>query len=301
MTHSRWRLSAAHLTLTAAVAVLAGAGGATAGTLITGRDIRDGSITARDLAPKSVTPAKLSAASIAQLAGTPGTAWTAGEGEPGAADAGGRTDGLWYLDTLTDRVYSLSGGTWSFTVDIGGDTGPAGQAGPAGAAGAVGPAGPAGSTWTTSAGAPAVGSGSTGDLHLDTSTGTISERTAGGWVDRYTPSGGLGSLSVVSATNLAVQAGQNQIHAVACPAGSVAVGGAFSPANLGNELDPGNPAYGAGNVRVVAEGVGSYTSATAITFGGVPGVGGQWGYGVKIFNTGANNVEVRFNIYVYCA
>lgn len=165
----------------------------------------------------------------------------------------------------------------------------------------MGPAGPAGTTWTASAGAPVVGSGAIGDFHLDTGTGTVSERTAGGWVTRYTPSGGLSGLSVVSATDLAIAAGQNEIHAVACPVGEVAVGGAYSPANLGNEVNPASPTYGAGNVRVVAEGVGAYTSATAISFGGVPGSGGQWGYGVKIFNTGANNVEVRFNIYVYCA
>ncbi len=95
--------------------VLISAGSATAARLITGKDIKNGSVTGQDIKNKSIGAVDLSAGAKKSLTGPAGPA--------GPAGAAGGPAG---------------------PVGPAGATGPAGPGGPAGAAGAAGPAGPAG-------------------------------------------------------------------------------------------------------------------------------------------------------------
>lgn len=109
--------------VTVLLLVLACGASATAGALITGRQIKDNSVASKDIRNKSLLVKDLSVKARAKLKGATGPAGPAGpagpQGEPGADGADGAT-----------------GAT--------GATGPAGPAGPQGPEGPEGPAGPAG-------------------------------------------------------------------------------------------------------------------------------------------------------------
>lgn len=107
------RSSFAIVILAAAILMAGGAGGAVAGSLITGKQVKDGSLTSADIKDKSLGTTDLSTAARKVLAGQAGPSGPAGPaGPPGAA----------------------------------GPTGPVGPVGPVGATGARGATGPAGPT-----------------------------------------------------------------------------------------------------------------------------------------------------------
>ena len=108
------RLSRRHTTAVAYLALFAALGGsAYAAVTVTGKNIKDGTVTGRDIKNRSLGTNKLSTKAVSSLAGHPGPAGPQGpsgpKGEPGP-------------------------------------TGPIGQAGPKGDKGETGPAGPKGET-----------------------------------------------------------------------------------------------------------------------------------------------------------
>jgi Collagen triple helix repeat (20 copies) len=109
------RLSRRHSTAVAYLALFAALGGsAYAAVTVTGKNIKDGTVTGRDVKNRSLGTNKLSATAVSSLTGQRGPAGPRGEtGEPGPA---GPT----------------------------GPAGPKGETGPAGPQGAQGPAGPPG-------------------------------------------------------------------------------------------------------------------------------------------------------------
>jgi Collagen triple helix repeat (20 copies) len=109
------RLSRRHGTAVAYLALFAALGGsAYAAVTVTGKNIKDGTVTGRDVKNRSLGTGKLSASAVSSLVGKPGPAGPIGQiGEPGPV---GPT----------------------------GPPGPTGEPGPAGPQGAQGPAGPAG-------------------------------------------------------------------------------------------------------------------------------------------------------------
>ena len=119
------------LLVAGALVVSAGVGGATAGALITGKDIKDKSITGADIADRSLGKRQLSTAAVASLR----TSWNSGVGAPSAKD--GSTNS-WYLDTATGDAYKNTPRGWELRVNIMGATGAPGAVGPQGASGATG-------------------------------------------------------------------------------------------------------------------------------------------------------------------
>jgi len=109
------RLSRRHSTAVAYLALFAALGGsAYAAVTVTGKNIKDGTVTGRDVKNRSLGTSKLSTTAVSSLTGQRGPAGPQGEkGEPGP-------------------------------VGPKGEAGPAGPKGETGAAGAQGPAGPAG-------------------------------------------------------------------------------------------------------------------------------------------------------------
>jgi hypothetical protein len=82
-----------------------------------------------------------------------------------------------------------------------------GPQGPTGATGATGPAGSSGAngaTWYTGTGAPSAGTGTNGDLYLNTSNGDVYKKTAGAWgspIENLTgPTGAAGSSGAAPLT-----------------------------------------------------------------------------------------------------
>ena len=69
--------------------VSAGVGGATAGAMITGRDIKDRSITGADIAHRTIEARQLTADAVATIK----TRWNSGVGAPARAGSGRGTHG----------------------------------------------------------------------------------------------------------------------------------------------------------------------------------------------------------------
>lgn len=174
----QWPLLAAGVVVVAT----AGASGAVAGSLVTSaqiqdrtiqaRDMANGSVTARVIRDGSVSPADLTAAARAALAGqpgAPGSKWLTGAGAPTNQSA---VDGDWYLDSTAKSVYTRVGGTWGHVVDLEGPKGDDGEAGRAG------------SQWLSGEGAPGSGTGDDGDWYLDTTTSRAFQKQEGRWVFR---------------------------------------------------------------------------------------------------------------------
>lgn len=134
----------------------AGTGGAVAGVMITGKQIKDGTVTSADIMDRTLGVSDLSPAARNSLQGAPGP--TGANGPPGATGPAGATGAT-----------GTTGPTGGAGPDgPGGPAGPAGPVGPAGPAGPAGPPGPAGKgglageivTWTVSYS----GSGATPDV-----------------------------------------------------------------------------------------------------------------------------------------
>ena len=112
MRHILRRLARRHGTAVAYLALFAALGGsAYAAVTVTGKNIKDGTVTGRDVKNSSLGTSKLSPSAVSSLTGKPGPAGP--QGEKGAAGPAGAT-------------------------------GPAGPTGPKGETGATGPAGPEG-------------------------------------------------------------------------------------------------------------------------------------------------------------
>jgi hypothetical protein len=118
------RLSRRHSTAVAYLALFAALGGsAYAAVTVTGKNIKDGTVTGRDVKNRSLGTSKLSPSAVSSLTGKPGPAGPQGEkGAPGPAGPQG------------DR--GAPGPT--------GLAGPKGDTGPAGPTGSTGPRGPSG-------------------------------------------------------------------------------------------------------------------------------------------------------------
>jgi hypothetical protein len=114
------RLSRRHSTAVAYLALFAALGGsAYAAVTVTGKNIKDGTITGRDVKNRSLGTSKLSATAVSSLTGQRGPAGPQGDkGEPGTVGPKGEA----------------------------GPAGPKGETGSAGQQGAQGPAGPQGPT-----------------------------------------------------------------------------------------------------------------------------------------------------------
>ena len=152
--HLPHRRTVPALLVAGVLVVSAGVGGATAGALITGRDIADRSITSVDIANRTLGTSEISREAIASLR----TRWIAGNGVPDDETA---SRGTWYLDRATGDTYKKTASGWEIRANIKGapgamgasgataatgPAGPAGSAGPQGLQGQVGPAGPTGDT-----------------------------------------------------------------------------------------------------------------------------------------------------------
>lgn len=118
-------------------------------------------------------------------AGAPGSVWYTGAGAPAV---GVGINGDYYLNGTNGDVYHKTSGAWSVTSNIrgaqgaAGATGGVGPAGPTGPQGIPGTAGTAGEKWFTGSGAPAAGTGATGDLYLDVASGDVYDKASGSWV-----------------------------------------------------------------------------------------------------------------------
>jgi hypothetical protein len=94
----------------------------------------------------------------------------------GAPTAGLGVDGDVYIDTVTRDVYQKSNGTWSVITNLSG-----GPAGPKGDPGDTGADGVDGASVRTGSGVPAAGLGNVGDVYIDSTTGDLYAKDAGGW------------------------------------------------------------------------------------------------------------------------
>jgi Collagen triple helix repeat (20 copies) len=121
MTRILKRLSRRHSTVVAYLALFAALGGsAYAAVTVTGKNIKDGTITGRDVKNRSLGTTKLSATAVGSLTGSRGPAGPEGpQGPQGPRGAQGPAGPI-------------------------GETGPKGDSGPGGPAGPVGPVGPQG-------------------------------------------------------------------------------------------------------------------------------------------------------------
>jgi hypothetical protein len=114
--------------------------------------------------------------------GADGGAILKGTGAP-AVSLG--ADGDLYIDTVSRDVYQKAGGAWTVITNLSG--GPPGAKGDTGAKGDPGTNGTDGTDGTngtsvrTGAGAPAAGLGAVGDVYIDSTTGDLYLKSAGGW------------------------------------------------------------------------------------------------------------------------
>jgi hypothetical protein len=130
--------------------------------------------------------------------GADGSAILKGTGAP--ADGVG-ADGDVYIDTVSRDVYQKSGGTWSVITNLsGGPPGPKGDPGAAGDPGANGTNGTNGTSVRTGTGAPAAGLGAVGDVYIDSATGDLYAKAAGGWTKTGNLMGPAGSDGMDGAT-----------------------------------------------------------------------------------------------------
>lgn len=88
----------------------------------------------------------------------------------GAPAAGLGADGDLYIDTVSRDVYQKAGGAWTVITNLSG--GPKGDPGSNGADG---------SSVRTGSGPPAAGLGAVGDVYIDSATGDLYAKSAGGW------------------------------------------------------------------------------------------------------------------------
>jgi hypothetical protein len=88
----------------------------------------------------------------------------------GAPAAGIGVDGDLYIDTVSRDVYQKAAGAWSIITNLSG--GPKGDPGTNGTNGA---------SVRTGSGAPAAGLGAVGDVYIDSATGDLYAKGAGGW------------------------------------------------------------------------------------------------------------------------
>lgn len=111
--------------------------------------------------------------------GADGSAILKGTGAP-PANLG--ADGDLYLDTASRDVYQKSGGAWTVITNLsGGPPGAKGDPGAQGDPGTDGTNGTNGSNVRSGAGAPAAGLGAAGDVYIDSTTGDLYAKGAGGW------------------------------------------------------------------------------------------------------------------------
>jgi hypothetical protein len=105
--------------------------------------------------------------------GADGGAILQGSGAPAAALG---ADGDIYIDTVSRDVYQKSDGVWTVVTNLsGGPPGPKGDQGDPGADGADG------ASVLTGSGAPTAGLGNVGDVYIDSTTGNLYTKAAGGW------------------------------------------------------------------------------------------------------------------------
>jgi Collagen triple helix repeat (20 copies) len=108
--------------------------------------------------------------------GADGSAILKGAGAPAA---GLGVEGDLYIDTVSRDVYQKAGGAWSIITNLSG--GPAGPKGDPGTPGTNGTDGDDGASVRTGSGAPAAGLGNVGDVYIDSATGDLYAKGAGGW------------------------------------------------------------------------------------------------------------------------
>jgi hypothetical protein len=123
--------------------------------------------------------------------GTIGTNGADGSGilqGAGAPAAGLGADGDIYIDTVTRDVYQKSNGTWSVITNLSG--------GPVGPKGDKGDEGTDGASVRSGAGAPAAGLGNVGDVYIDSATGDLYAKEAGGWTKTGSLQGPAGTDGV---------------------------------------------------------------------------------------------------------
>lgn len=108
--------------------------------------------------------------------GADGSAILQGSGAPAA---GLGVDGDIYIDTVSRDVYQKANGTWSVVTNLSG--GPAGPKGDKGDPGDPGSDGSDGASVLTGSGVPAAGLGNVGDVYIDSATGELYSKGAGGW------------------------------------------------------------------------------------------------------------------------
>jgi hypothetical protein len=243
------RRSIAAVVVAGALVVSAGVGGATAGALITGRDIAAKTITSANIADNAIGTKQLSSQGIARLQ----TRWNAGSGAPRST---GAAVGTWYLDETSGDTYKMTARGWEFRVNIMGATGapgavgPQGVNGPAGATGvrgttgeagergapgakgdrgdqgergetgADGADGAAGSVWLRGSGAPSSASGAIGDWYLDTTTYDTYQKTPDGWTVVVNLRGPIGPKGEDGATGATGETGQTGAQGSAGPVGA---------------------------------------------------------------------------------
>jgi hypothetical protein len=148
-------------------------------------------ISAAGVISTSVPAGPQGAAGPTGAAGVRGATWTAGAGAPTAAASSGDL----YLNTANGAVFQHGATSWSQIATLVGPQGPAGQTGAAGSAGA---AGQNGTIWWTGSAAPASSLGDTNDLFLNTTSGSVLQKSAaGGWTQIASLVGpqGVGSIT----------------------------------------------------------------------------------------------------------
>jgi len=119
--------------------------------------------------------------------GAAGGAILQGAGAPGA---GVGANGDLYLDTTSHDVYQKTNGTWTLITNLSG--GAPGPKGDTGAKGDDGMKGADGSSVRSGAGAPDTGLGNAGDVYIDSTTGDLYSKGAGGWTKTGSEKGPTG-------------------------------------------------------------------------------------------------------------
>jgi hypothetical protein len=159
-----------------------GADGATGDTGPSGKDGADGTDGATGATGKDGAPGMDGATGSDGSDGADGSDILQGTGAP-AAGAG--KDGDLYIDTTSRDVYQKGNGTWTVITNLsGGPPGPKGDTGADGmdgSPGTDGQDGADGASVRTGAGVPAAGLGSIGDVYIDSTTGDLYSKSAGGW------------------------------------------------------------------------------------------------------------------------
>lgn len=137
--------------------------------------------------------------------GASGNTLLNGTGQPSNSTG---NNGDFYIDTASTTLYGPKlSGTWGAGVSLVGATGATGATGPAGATGATGATGAAGTNGNrifTGSGTPGAGTGSDGDIYIQTGTGLLfGPKASGSWgagVALTSSSGGTGVTLQLNAT-----------------------------------------------------------------------------------------------------